>query len=220
MGYLDHVVVAVADLDSAAAGWCQAGLPANPGGDHPVGTFNALVRGPESAYVELIAARPDADHPSAVRVREHPGPLSWAIGVDSIQTARDLLQEAGFPVGEVVAGARTTPQGQTLGWSLLDVGDHPYHAHLPFLIEWHHGMPAAAAGPVLRGLVAQVPEPDRTASVLEAAGLTRTGSTSFTDGRVQIEVEPGERGPVELWLGGTGETGDVRLDGVTVRRES
>ena len=42
----DRLVIAVDDLDDAVARWGAAGLPAERGGAHPVGTENALVRGP------------------------------------------------------------------------------------------------------------------------------------------------------------------------------
>ena len=60
---LDHLVISVPDLAEAARRWTGAGLPAVPGGAHPVGTVNALVRGPEAAYVELIAAGSGESNP-------------------------------------------------------------------------------------------------------------------------------------------------------------
>ena len=80
----DHLVVAVEDLDEAAARWRAAGLPAERGGRHPVGTENVLVRGPERAYVELIAAGSDESNAWLDRVRAARGPISWAIAVDDL----------------------------------------------------------------------------------------------------------------------------------------
>ena len=75
----DHLVVAVDDLDEAAARWGAAGLTAEHGGAHPVGTVNVLVRGPQAAYVELIAAGSEESNPWLDRVRPARGPISWAI---------------------------------------------------------------------------------------------------------------------------------------------
>ena len=72
----DHLVVAVEDLDDAMARWTAAGLPAARGGAHPVGTVNALVRGPGPAYVELIAPGSDESNPWLDRVRSARGPIS------------------------------------------------------------------------------------------------------------------------------------------------
>jgi hypothetical protein len=79
MTRVDHIVVSVAELPSAIARWRTAGLPPTLGGRHPWGTSNALVRGPDRGYLELITAD-DGDDPVAIRVRTAPGPLSWGPG--------------------------------------------------------------------------------------------------------------------------------------------
>ena len=54
--YLDHVIVAVRDLHRAVEDWESIGLFATDGGTHPeVGTRNALVRFPDSSFLELMA---------------------------------------------------------------------------------------------------------------------------------------------------------------------
>ncbi len=56
---LDHVVLAVTDLERAAATWEAAGFVVTPKADHPFGTSNRLIVF-ESTYVELVAVtRPD-----------------------------------------------------------------------------------------------------------------------------------------------------------------
>src|SRR6478735_5020889 len=92
----DHLVVAVEDLDEAAARWRAAGIPAERGGAHPVGTENVLVRGPAPAYVELIAAGSDESNPWLDRIRSARGPISWAVAVDDLDEARTALEAAGF----------------------------------------------------------------------------------------------------------------------------
>ena len=119
MARFDHLVVAVDDLDAATARWNAAGLRAEPGGAHPVGTVNALVRGPGPAYVELIAAGSEESNPWLDRVRSARGPISWAIAVDDVDTARAALVAAGFTPGEVREGSRTTPDGDTVAWRTL-----------------------------------------------------------------------------------------------------
>ncbi|MGF9754751.1 DUF6226 family protein [Microvirga sp. 0TCS3.31] len=169
----DHLVVAVEDLDGAAARWRAAGIPAERGGAHPVGTENVLVRGPAPAYVELIAAGSDESNPWLDRVRSARGPISWAVAVDDLDEARTALQAAGFEPDPPVPGSRRTPDDELLEWRVCDVGPEPYDDTLPFLIEWTTPMPVGPAdGPVLEGISLVPPDPDRVAELLLALGFT------------------------------------------------
>ena len=168
----DHRVVAVADLDEAAARWRAAGLPAERGGAHPVGTENVLVRGPGPAYVELIAAGSDESNPWLDRIRSARGPISWAVAVDDLDEARTALEAAGFEPDPPVPGSRRTPAGDRLEWRVCDVGPGPYDGSLPFLIEWTTPMVAGPAdGPVVATVVWTPTDPDRVAEMLVALGL-------------------------------------------------
>ena len=168
----DHLVVAVEDLDEAAARWRAAGLPAERGGAHPVGTENVLVRGPGAAYVELIAAGRDESNPWLDRVRVARGPISWAIAVDDLDQARTALLAAGFEPDLPVPGSRRTPDGELLEWRVCDVGPRPYDDVLPFLIEWTTPMaPGPADGPVVEWFELTPPDPERLADLLLALGL-------------------------------------------------
>ncbi|WP_107765380.1 DUF6226 family protein [Nocardioides terrigena] len=168
----DHLVIAVADLDEAVARWTGAGIPAARGGAHPVGTVNALVRGPGAAYLELIAAGRDESNPWLDRVRSASGPISWAVAVDDVDAARDVLLDAGFEPRPVTEGSRLTPDGDTVAWRMCDVGSGPYDAGLPFLIEWTTPMPPGPSdGPVVRHLALAPPDPDRVADLLLALGF-------------------------------------------------
>jgi hypothetical protein len=168
----DHLVIAVDDLDAATARWTAAGILATRGGAHPVGTENALVRGPRPAYVELIAAGAAGSNPWLDRVRSAAGPISWAIAVDDVEAARALLVGAGFDPRPVTEGSRRTPDGDTVAWRMCDVGPGPYDDGLPFLIEWTTPMPAGPAeGPVVSHVTLTPPDPDRVADLLLALGF-------------------------------------------------
>ncbi len=168
----DHLVVSVEDLDGAAARWRAAGLAARRGGAHPVGTENVLVRGPQPAYVELIAAGAAGSNAWLDRVRSARGPISWAIAVDDVDEARTALVDAGFHPGPVREGSRTTPEGGLVAWRMCDVGDGPYDGSLPFLIEWTTPMAAGPAdGPVVEGVGLTPPDPDRLADLLLVLGF-------------------------------------------------
>lgn len=169
----DHLVVSVEDLDEAMSRWRASGVAIERGGAHPVGTVNALVRGPGPAYVELIAAGSDESNPWLDRVRSARGPISWAIAVDDVDQARDALVAAGFEPGVVREGSRTTPGGEVVAWRTCDVGPGPYDGSLPFLIEWTTPMaPGPADGPVLEWISFAPADPDRVADLLVALGFT------------------------------------------------
>lgn len=168
----DHLVVAIDDLDEASARWGAAGLPAVPGGAHPVGTENALVRGPGPAYVELIAAGRDESNPWLDRVREARGPISWAVAVDDVEAAREALGAAGFDPAPAVPGSRRTPDGDLVEWVVCDVDDGPYDWTLPFLIQWTTPMPPGPAdGPVVEWVGLTPPDPEPVADLLLALGF-------------------------------------------------
>ena len=169
----DHLVVAVDDLDEAADRWRSAGLGAEHGGAHPVGTVNVLVRGPQAAYVELIAAGSEESNPWLDRVRPARGPISWAVAVDDVDVAHEALVGAGFDPGPVRDGSRTTPAGEVVAWRMCDVGPGPYDGSLPFLIQWTSPMgPGPADGPVVEHVTLAPPDPERVADLLLALGLT------------------------------------------------
>jgi hypothetical protein len=229
----DHLVVAVEDLDEAAARWRAAGLPAERGGAHPVGTENALVRGPASAYVELIAAGSDESNPWLDRVRSARGPISWAVAVDDLDQARAALVAAGFEPDMPVPGSRRTPDGEVLAWRVCDVGPGPYDGSLPFLIEWTTPMaPGPADGPVVASVVVTPQDPDRLTDLLVALGLApvrhdeRLGlvvDEPADDGSARWSMVWDDDGSVpavtlELAVPGTDVVSAVVLDGVAVVR--
>ncbi len=169
---LDHLVIAVADLDEAASRWNALGLRAQRGGAHPVGTENVLVRGPQPAYIELIAPGRDESNPWLDRVRSGHGLISWAIAVDDIHHARAALVKAGFDPQPVVEGSRLTTEGDVVAWRLCDVGPGPYDPGLPFLMEWTTPMGAGPAdGPILESVALTPPDPERVADLLLALGF-------------------------------------------------
>jgi hypothetical protein len=131
-----------------------------------------LVRGPQPAYVELIAAGTEETNPWLDRVRSARGPISWAIAVDDVDVARAALVEAGFDPSPVVDGSRRTPEGGVVAWRLCDVGAGPYDGALPFLIEWTAPMASGPSdGPVVEGVSLAPPDPDRVADLLLALGF-------------------------------------------------
>lgn len=224
MTRIDHLLVSVTDLDASMRRWADAGLPAQAGGAHPGGTFNALVRGPQRAYVELISAHDDATTPAGRRVLSSPGPLSWALGVDDVAAVRQALVDHGRTPGPIQDGSRTTLGGETLTWQLCDVADHAMHEFVPFLIEWTHGMePGPQTGPRLTSVTLEVPDPVGLGQLLQVCGLTVSdeapGDVGLTDGVVDVVLRRGTGRLTEASITlPDGPLGDVVLDGLVIRR--
>lgn len=61
---IDHLVIAVVDLESARATWQRLGFTVTPTGRHPFGTANALVQ-LHGNYIELLEIRDPAAIPEA-----------------------------------------------------------------------------------------------------------------------------------------------------------
>lgn len=146
---LDHVIIAVRDLEAAMAQLGRAmGLVVAPGGEHPGwGTHNAIVRFGLD-YLELLAIRDQAAagaHPIGrvmARCLEHgEGLLGFALTSDDLGADRDALRVRGVAVGQVQAGSRRRPDGTLIQWQMAHVDDDVLGERLPFLIQ--HGTPAA-----------------------------------------------------------------------------
>ncbi len=180
MLWIDHVVVAVEDLDAAAVRWREGfGLDSIEGGVHPAwGTGNRIV--PLGAtYVELIAV---VDPVTAAttglgrRVGEAAarggGPLVWCLGTDDITGVAGRLGLA------VSGGSRRRPDGVELRWRSAGLEAALLESWRPFFISWEVA-PEAHPG---RGIVEH-----------------RVGSPGI--GWVEVACEPSA---LVAWLGDEG----------------
>jgi hypothetical protein len=150
---IDHVVVAVADLDGAAARLRErTGLAAVPGGEHPAwGTRNAIVP-LGGAYLELVTvADPVRARGSAFgRAVAEAGEgelIGWAVEPDDFDAA---TARAGV---DQVRGARQRPDGSLLSWSMAGA-EEGLPRGLPFFLRWDGaaGNPARIAAPHAAGV--------------------------------------------------------------------
>jgi len=142
---LDHVLLAVGDLDAARGDFRERlGLNALVGGVHPGrGTHNSLVHF-GSAYLELIGV----NEPSSPRAQgllgflaDGDGPYDFALAVGDLEAVAAALRAGGLGVGEPRDGSRRTPEGTLLRWRSADLSHGPggpagVDVPLPFLIEW------------------------------------------------------------------------------------
>lgn len=133
---VDHVVIAVRDLEQAAADFAAAGFTVSPGGWHVGGeTHNSLVSFADGSYFELLAfAEPDREqtHKWWGRFAHGEGTVDFALLSPDLDTLAGLLRTAGIEAVGPVSGGRKRPDGVELAWrTLITAGDVP----LPFVIE-------------------------------------------------------------------------------------
>lgn len=161
---IDHVVIAVPDLERAVETYARLGFNVHPGGSHPgMGTHNALALF-EADYLELLAVRDPAEYRAAAIPRHSPlaglhelaarGGGFRAIAIASDDLAADVaaMRRRGVDVGDVVAGARRTPAGQELRWELAVLGPRDplpvfFIQHLTSLAERQRQVPGATDHP-------------------------------------------------------------------------
>ena len=135
---LDHVVLAVPDLEGASAALeRRLGLRASPGGRHPaLGTENGLVP-VGGAYLELVAvADEDAAGSTAFgraalsASQRGPRFAGWVARVDDLDRAAHAWGEPVVPM------ARLTPSGETITWRMIAVDRLGDGGAVPPLISW------------------------------------------------------------------------------------
>lgn len=141
---VDHVLIAVPDLDAAEAAAGRLGLPVGPGGRHPGwGTANRIVP-LGGAYVELVAVVDAAEAASSPFGRwvaaSPPGPMGWAVRADDLER---IARRLGL---DLVPGTRAAPDGRPLRWRTAGVERVMAEPFLPFFIAWEAGTPFPGAG--------------------------------------------------------------------------
>lgn len=129
---IDHIVVAVSDLQSAIAGWRRLGFTVVEGGEHPGrGSRNALVVFADGAYFEIIAfdrAVPDFRW-WQVLDRVGDGLVDFALLPSDIEADVAAARARGLDIGLPIAGGRTRPDGVRLDWKTA----RSPRSDLPFL---------------------------------------------------------------------------------------
>jgi glyoxalase-like protein len=138
---LDHVLIAVSDLDAAAREVEQRhGLASVDGGRHQgLGTANRIVPLGET-YLELVAVVDEAEAAQSgfgswVAGGELPRLLGWCARTDDLDAVAGRL---GLTIAE---GARARPDGTTLRWRMAGLERSAEEPTLPFFIEWGAGTP-------------------------------------------------------------------------------
>ena len=188
---IDHLVIACADPDAAAADMeREVGLVAGGGGRHEsLGTFNRLVWLGDT-YLELIgvfdqdlAERSWIGAPTVQALDAGGGFATWAVATDDIDGDVARLNAGGAGLTDPIVGERTRPDGAVVRWRLSvprELGpDRPPFLieHAPGSAEWAPADQAARAeavhpvGGKVRLTTLELPVTDMPGTI---AGLMRT----------------------------------------------
>jgi catechol 2,3-dioxygenase-like lactoylglutathione lyase family enzyme len=133
---LDHLVIAVDDLETASRDYHDLGFTVVQGGVHANrATHNALIAFADGTYLELLAATGGAPLAGmidfGVLLKHGEGLVGFALRSADLDADAVRLRAAGFAVGDVIPGERRRTDDTVLRWklALLDEG------FAPFLIE-------------------------------------------------------------------------------------
>lgn len=130
---LDHVVIAVRDLERAVAAYEAAGFTVAPGGRHPGrNTSNALVVFDDGAYLELIAySAPSPEERWWRELEAHgEGFVDFALLPQDLAAVVARAQARGLAdITGPLPGGRVRPDGERVAWQTARQARHD----LPFL---------------------------------------------------------------------------------------
>jgi catechol 2,3-dioxygenase-like lactoylglutathione lyase family enzyme len=116
---LDHVVIAVHDLERAIRDYRALGFTVQMGGRHPGRTsHNALVVFEDGAYLELIAwPEPGpAERWYNVLTAHGEGFMDFALIPEDVPRAIDAARSRGLAMNGPIDGSRVRPDGRELRW--------------------------------------------------------------------------------------------------------
>lgn len=132
---IDHLVVVVKDLDRAAQDYEQLGFTVVPGGQHPVGSHNALISFADGSYLEIISFYREAvDHRWWEPLSKGERFVDFCFQTDDLRGDTKKLKDAGVSINDPVPWSRKRPDGYELKW-LLSLATGGHRGVAPFLIE-------------------------------------------------------------------------------------
>ena len=132
---LDHVVIAVDNLDQAIQDYEALGFTVLRGGVHANrATHNALIAFSDGTYIELLAHTGEDPLPGMIdfsqMLNHGEGLAGFALRTYNLEAEAQRMKQAGFVVGEVVEGSREK-EGRVMRWKLALIED----SFAPFLIQ-------------------------------------------------------------------------------------
>src|SRR5262245_7646198 len=134
---IDHILIAVDDLELASEVYAKLGFQVLPGGKHPaMGTHNALVPLADGTYLELIGvfdmdlAKEQSPHIVAALQQEN-RLATFALASDDLDADVAAIRARGLEIGDVKEGERVRPDGERVVWRRAVPAD----PNLPFVIQ-------------------------------------------------------------------------------------
>jgi len=136
---IDHVLIAVEDLEKAMEVYRRLGFQVLIGGEHPtVGTHNALVPLADGSYLELIGVKkPELAQgfpfgKQVLEVLAGPNRLAgFVLETTDYNGDVQAIRNRGLEIAKAPPGGRVRPDGQQVSWQTA----HPENSELPFLIQ-------------------------------------------------------------------------------------
>ena len=119
IGSIDHIVIAVGDLERTIADYQELGFTVFPGGEHPGGrSYNALVVFEDGSYFELIAFK--LERPGwrwwDLLQSQGQGLVDYALLPTEVEHDYDAVRARGLPLDGPIDGGRTRLDGQQVVW--------------------------------------------------------------------------------------------------------
>lgn len=153
---LDHVVIAVRDLDTAAASYAtMLGRTPSWRGRHPAYGTENVIFGLERCYLELLTpAEPEPTHPIGAALAAYlagraEGLFALALGSDDLDATAAELTRAGLSPGPIAPGTACAADGSTRHWRTFALDRTTTRGVTVFAIEHGDrttGDPKARAG--------------------------------------------------------------------------
>jgi catechol 2,3-dioxygenase-like lactoylglutathione lyase family enzyme len=132
---IDHIVIAVPDLEAATSNYRRLGFTVVPGGKHPVGSHNSLIAFADGSYIELISFyRANPEHRWWAALKRGGGLVDFCMQTDDLLGDTAKLRDAGVHIDDPVPWSRTRPDGYQLKW-LLSLARVEHLGVAPFLIQ-------------------------------------------------------------------------------------
>ncbi len=134
---IDHILIAVHDLEIATEVYQRLGFQVLKGGEHPkMGTHNALVPLADGSYLELIAvqdmALAEEKVPHVVNALRRENRLAnFALESNDLEADLKMIRDRGLEMNDIHDGERNRPDGQRVAWRSAS----STNPNLPFLLQ-------------------------------------------------------------------------------------
>jgi catechol 2,3-dioxygenase-like lactoylglutathione lyase family enzyme len=132
---IDHLVIAVKNLDTATKDYADLGFTVVPGGRHTgIGTYNSLIAFQDGSYVELIGFyEPRDDHRWFAPLQKGGGLVDFCLQTDDLTGDTAALRRAGIDIGEPEKRDRKRPDGKEIRW-VFSLARGAHRGVAPFII--------------------------------------------------------------------------------------